>query len=275
MIIAVASGKGGTGKTLVATSLALSIGRGAQLLDCDVEEPNAYIFIKPEIEKTVKASVLIPVIDENKCDYCGKCAEVCEYHALVVAKNKVLIFPELCHSCGACALLCPRQAITEKTREIGRIEIGDRFVQGCLNVGEAMSPPLIRQVKEMIDPGRTVIIDSPPGTSCPVIAAVKGSDYCLLVTEPTPFGLNDLTLAVEMIQKLNIPFGVVINRSDIGEDKTDKYCAANRIPVLMKIPFDREIAVLYSQGISLVEGKPEYQKKFVGLFEAIGKGATQ
>lgn len=275
MIISVASGKGGTGKTLVATSLALSIGQNVQLLDCDVEEPNAAIFIKPAIEKTVKATVLVPVVDESKCDYCGKCAEVCEYHALVVAKNKVLVFPEMCHSCGACALLCPKQAISEKSREIGQIEAGSKgalqFIQGCLNVGEAMSPPLIRQVKALIDPGRTAIIDAPPGTSCPVIAAVKGSDFCLLVTEPTPFGLNDLALAVEMVRKLGLPFGVVINRSDLGDDKTEAFCAAEKIPVLMRIPFKKEIARAYSKGTPLVEVMPEYKRSFLGLYNDVAQ----
>ena len=272
-IIAVASGKGGTGKTLIATSLALSLERNVQLLDCDVEEPNAAIFIKPEIGKTAGASVLIPVVEEGKCDYCGCCAEVCEYSAIVVAKSKVLVFPAMCHSCGACSLLCPRQAITEQGREIGRIETGKkgelRFVQGRLNVGETMSPPLIRQVKELIDQERTVIIDSPPGTSCPVIAAIKGSDFCLLVTEPTPFGLNDLILAVETVRKLGIPFGVVINRSDLGDDKTDSYCAAENIEVLLKIPFKKEIAQAYSTGIPLIEVLPEYRKSFFDLFKRI------
>ncbi|MBN3033874.1 MAG: ATP-binding protein [Candidatus Saganbacteria bacterium] len=275
MIIAVASGKGGTGKTLVATSLALSLGQNVQLLDCDVEEPNAAIFIKPKIEQSMTASVPVPTVDESKCDYCGKCAEVCEYHAIVVAKNKVLIFPELCHSCGACTLLCPRQAITERERVIGRIDIGHkeglRFVQGCLNVGEAISPPLIRRVKELIDPGRTVIIDSPPGTSCPVIAAVKGCDFCLLVTEPTPFGLNDLVLAVETVRKLGIPFGVIINRADLGDNKTEEYCAAENIPVLLRIPFKKEIAEAYAKGTAAVEIMPECGPKFRGAFEAAGR----
>ena len=270
MIIAIASGKGGTGKTLVAASLALSIGNNVQLIDCDVEEPNAAIFIKPEIKKTVNASVLVPVVDKNLCDYCGKCAEICEYHAIVVVKNTILIFPELCHSCGACSLLCPRQAITEEKREIGRIETGERgdiqFVQGCLNVGEAMSPPLIKQVKALIDPGRIVIIDSPPGTSCPVIAAIKGCDFCLLVTEPTPFGLNDLVLAVETVRKLGIPFGVIINRSDLGDNKTEEYCAVENIPILMRIPFKKEIAQAYSKGLALIERLPEYKRKFKDLF---------
>lgn len=273
MIIAIASGKGGTGKTLVATSLALSFDGEGQLLDCDVEEPNAAIFIKPETEKTIKASVPVPVVDESKCDYCGRCSEVCEYNAIVVAKSKVLVFPAMCHSCGACTLLCPRGALTEQPREIGRIETGRkgglRFVQGCLNVGEAMSPPLIRQVKKLLDPGQTAIIDSPPGTSCPVITAIKGSDFCLLVTEPTPFGLNDLVLAVETVRKLKIPFGVVINRSDLGDNKTEAYCAAENIPVLLRVPFQKEIARGYSTGKPLIEILPEYKNKFRRVLEEI------
>lgn len=273
MIIAVASGKGGTGKTLVSTSLALSLGKNVQIIDCDVEEPNASLFIKPEQEKIAKAFVLVPEVDEKKCDYCGHCAKVCEYNAMVVAKNKVLIFPGLCHSCGACSVLCPRQAIVEKKREIGRIKTGIKgglfFVEGRLGVGETMSPPLIKQVKELIDPSCMVILDSPPGTACPVIAALKGSDFCLLVTEPTPFGLNDLILAVETVRKLAIPFGVIINRSDLGSDEVEKYCAAENIPVLMTIPFKKEIAEAYSKGVSLVEAFPEYVQKFKDVTQKI------
>ncbi len=273
MIISVASGKGGTGKTLIATSLALSIAKNVQLLDCDVEEPNDLFFIKPAIQKIIKASVLIPVVDESKCDFCGYCSEICEYKAIVVAKKKVLMFPAMCHSCGACAVLCPKNAIVEQEREIGEIKIGVKgdlnFIQGCLNVGETMSPPLIRRVKEFIDPSQTVIIDSPPGTSCPVIAAIKGSDFCLLVTEPTPFGLNDLILAVETVRKLQIPFGVVINRSDLGDKDTEAYCKLEKIPVLMRIPFKKEIAMAYSTGIPLVERFPEYKEKFMRVYKEI------
>lgn len=280
MIISVASGKGGTGKTTIAVNLALSL-NNAQLLDCDVEEPNAHIFLKPVIKKQEKAYIPIPQVDEDKCDGCGKCKEVCEYNALAVMppiegqKGTVLIFPHLCHGCGACSLLCPQKAIKEVNKEIGVIEIGIsggiQFVHGKLNIGEIMAPPLIRQVKKHIDPNRTVIIDAPPGTSCPVIAAVNGSDFCVLVTEPTPFGLNDLVLAVEVLKKLNIPFGVVINRSDIGDDKVDGFCRDNEIPVLMRIPFDREIAHLYSRGIPLCGARPDYREKFKGLFNMIGR----
>jgi len=278
MIISIASGKGGTGKTTVAVNLALSF-KNIQFLDCDVEEPNAHIFLKPRIGGEKKATILVPEIDEAKCTYCGKCREVCAYHAIAVLpgsdgkKGNVLVFPHLCHGCGACSLFCPQGAIKEVDKEIGVIEIGEKddmqFIHGRLNIGEAMSPPLIRQVKEYINATRTVIIDVPPGTSCPVITAVKGSDFCVLVTEPTPFGLNDLILAVEVLQKLQIPFGVVINRSDIGDGKVEDYCKKENIPILMKIPFSREIAVSYSEGIPIVEKDVSYQDKFINLYNNI------
>jgi len=275
MIISIASGKGGTGKTTVAVNLALSL-KNIQFLDCDVEEPNAHLFLKPRIKNEVKASIPVPEVDEAKCTYCGKCCQVCAYHAIAVLaenngkKGSVLIFPHLCHGCGACSLLCPQGAIKEVNKEIGVIEIGVKgdiqFVHGRLNVGEAMSPPLIRQVKSYINPTRTVIIDAPPGTSCPVITAAKGSDFCVLVTEPTPFGLNDLILAVEVLRKLKIPFGVVINRSDIGDGKVENYCKDEAISVLMKIPFSREIAVSYSEGVPIVEKDISYRDKFTNLY---------
>ncbi len=280
MIISVASGKGGTGKTTVAVNLALSLAN-VQLPDCDVEEPNAHLFLKPEMKERCSACIPIPEVDESKCNACGRCREVCAYHAIAVIppsdgdKGNVLIFPHLCHGCGACSMLCPQKAIKETNKEIGVVEMGDsgdiRFVHGMLNVGEIMAPPLIRQVRERIDPTRTVIIDAPPGTSCPVIAAVKKSDYCVLVTEPTPFGLNDLVLAVEVLKKLAIPFGVVINRSDLGDGTVEDYCRDSGIPVLLRIPFDREIAHLYSRGIPLVQEKAEYKEKFKALFTMIAE----
>jgi MinD superfamily P-loop ATPase len=280
MIVSVASGKGGTGKTTVAVSLALSIGN-AQFLDCDVEEPNAHIFLKPVIKEQKKAYIPVPEIDESKCNYCGKCAKVCVYHAIAVLpssdgkKGNTLIFPHLCHGCGACSALCPQNAIKEVNREIGVVEFGNcaklEFVHGKLNIGEAMSPPLIRQVKEHINPKKTVIIDAPPGTSCPVVTSVKGSDFCVLVTEPTPFGLNDLILAVEVLRKLKIPFGVVINRSDLGNNKTEKYCKQENVPVLIKIPFKKEIAMAYSKGEPIVKAFPEYKEEFTVLYKRIAE----
>jgi MinD superfamily P-loop ATPase len=275
MIISVASGKGGTGKTLVATSLALSLSDNykVQMLDCDVEEPNANILLNLALNQSQPVYIPIPRVDETKCTYCGKCAEVCAYNAIAVLKEKVLVFPELCHGCGACSYLCPESAITEEGREVGVVERGDsgnlELIQGKLNVGEAMAPPVIREVKRYIDPASMVIIDVPPGTSCPVIEAVKGSDFCLLVTEPTPFGLNDLTLAVEVAKDLDIPCGVVINRDGVGDDKVDRYCQEQGIPVLLKIPLDRRIASLYSQGISLVDGMPRWREDFLRLFQDV------
>lgn len=278
MIISVASGKGGTGKTTIAVSLALSIDN-AQFLDCDVEEPNAHIFLKPQIKEQKKAYIPVPEIDKLKCSYCGRCAEVCAYNAIAVIKgegekkNVAMVFEHLCHGCGACVELCPEKAIKEVKKEIGIVELGKSgevdFVHGKLNIGEAISPPLIRQVKKEIDANKTVIIDSPPGTSCPVVNSIKGSDFCILVTEPTPFGLNDLILAVEVLRKLKIPFGVVINRADLGNNKTEEYCLKENIPILMKIPFKKEIAMAYSKGEPLVEIFSEYKEKFIVLYNRI------
>ena len=274
MVISIASGKGGTGKTTIAVNLALSI-PNAQLLDCDVEEPNSHIFIKPEINGTISVPIPVPKIDKTKCNYCGRCKEVCEYNAIAVLKDSVLVFSELCHGCGACSYLCPQGAIKEVNRQIGIVEIGTKedlqFGHGRLNIGEAMSPPLIRALKEYSNPAKTVIIDAPPGTSCPVIASIKESDFCILVTEPTPFGLNDLVLAVEVVRKLEIPFGVVINRSDLGNEKTDEYCANENIPILMRIPFKKEIASIYSKGETVVGSFPEYRQQFCNLFEMVKK----
>ncbi len=270
MIISVASGKGGTGKTTVATSLARSLEK-VQFLDCDVEEPNAHIFLKPHIDQKKPVGIPVPEVDKDRCTYCGKCAEVCEFNAIVVIKEKVLIFPEMCHGCGGCTYICPENAIKEIDRTIGVIERGTSgtidFAHGILNVGEPMAPPLIREVKRLINhPGNT-IIDASPGTSCPVVGAVQGSDFCLLVTEPTPFGLNDLKLAVGMLKKLSIPYGVIINSADLGDAEVENYCRAENIPILMTIPWDRRIAEAYSRGISLVEAFPEYKEKFSHLFE--------
>jgi MinD superfamily P-loop ATPase len=273
MIISIASGKGGTGKTTVATNLAFALGQGVQLLDCDVEEPNAHLFIQPEIEKRETISTPVPVVDEEKCTLCGKCGEICQFKAIVVIGNTVLPFHELCHSCGGCMEVCPADAIREEGRELGIIEVGHRngleFVHGKLRVGEAMSPPLIREVRHFIQDGKITIIDAPPGTSCPVIAAMKDTDFVLLVTEPTPFGLYDLQLAVGAVRILGIPCGLVINRSDMGDDKVRAYAESEDLPILMEIPFDRRIAEAYSRGELLAETMPEWKEKFLELYEKI------
>jgi len=280
VIIAVASGKGGTGKTLVATSLALSLQnrKPVQFLDCDVEEPDAHILLQPLLSHRQVVSIPIPQVDEEKCTYCGKCAEVCAYNAIAVFPKHVLIFPELCHGCGACSYLCPEDALSEISKEMGVVEIGQskgiEFIHGKLTVGEAMAPPVIREVKKHINRERLAIIDVSPGTSCPVVEAVRGSDFCLLVTEPTPFGLNDLALAVDMLNKLVIPSGVVINRDGAGDSKVEEYCHEKGIPILMRIPLNIEIAQLYSKGITLVEGMPQWQEAFIKLYDDIEQIAS-
>lgn len=275
MIISIASGKGGTGKTMIATSLTLALKEkySVELLDCDVEEPNDSIFIKPDINRLNPVTIPVPEIDEERCTYCGKCAEVCAYNAIAVIQGNVLVFPELCHGCGACSYLCREDAINEKGKEIGVIERGNSdgvvFVQGKLSIGQPMAPPIIREVKKLSGGQEITIIDASPGTSCPVVEAIKDSDFCLLVTEPTPFGLNDLRLAVETVRKIDLPFGVLLNRVGTGDNKTQEYCQEENIPILMTIPLDKGIAGMYSRGITLVEGMPEYRERFLLLFQAI------
>ncbi len=274
-----ASGKGGTGKTTVAVNLALALrpDHPVQFLDCDVEEPNAHFFLKPRIEESREVFTPIPEIDDSLCTYCGKCAEVCAYNALAVVKGAVLVFSELCHGCGACRLLCPEKAIREVGKRIGVIESGRagdiRFVHGRLDIGQAISPPLIRALKKNMDPSRTVVIDAPPGTSCPVIESLKHSEFCLLVTEPTPFGRHDLELAAGAAKEMKIPCGVVINRASLGDGDGEvrDFCAREELPVLMTIPFDRKIAEAYSRGQTILEAFPAYREKFLELFEKIGK----
>jgi len=343
MIITVASGKGGTGKTTVAVSLALSITADGQdladqdltdkrsvnpahplFLDCDVEEPNAALFLRPTIEERREVGQMIPEVDLEKCTYCGRCAEVCQYHAIAVVGEKVLVFPELCHGCGSCSLNCPTGAIHEVLDVIGTVERGwaglppvagsppsypphggggkgrIEFAQGTMNVGEPMAVPIIRQLKQWVIPpdastgpvlpvpsvvegseveglggtpgDRPVILDASPGTACPVVESMRGADFVLMVTEPTPFGLHDLRLAVEVARdELGLPVGVVINRDGVGDQGVDEYCTAESIPILMRIPLDRRIAEAYSDGGTLVEALPEYREQFQNLYAAVGR----
>ncbi|NLI70181.1 MAG: P-loop NTPase [Firmicutes bacterium] len=273
MIIAIASGKGGTGKTTVAVNLALVLAGETELkfLDCDVEEPNAHLFLRPELKDSEPVSIPVPRVDLERCNYCGTCAEVCAFNAIMVGKETVLVFEELCHGCGGCAYFCPEKAIEEVDRPIGVLESGVAgeiaFVHGRLNPGEALSPPLIKAVKEKADPEILTIVDAAPGASCPVVEAIQGSDYCLLVTEPTPFGLNDLAIAVELLQKLNLPGGVVINRTfgDESEKKIESYCSQNGVPILLKMPWDKELASLYARGEPVVTHLPAWRDIFVDL----------
>ena len=278
MIIAVASGKGGTGKTSVAVNMALSI-EDVQLLDCDVEEPNAHLLLHPEISRTEPVYTLIPVVDEELCDYCGKCGDFCQYNAIFVGSEKVLVFQELCHSCGGCTIVCPRKAIREEKHRIGTVKYGStsdlEIVYGELNVGEPMAVPLIREVKNKIQNGKTVILDSPPGTSCPVIETVKGSDFCILVTEPTPFGLHDLKITVQVLKDMGIPYGVVVNRAGLGDKEVYEYCKENGIPILLEIPYLRGIAELYSRGAPFSLTMPEWKGRFQILFDEVRKLASK
>jgi MinD superfamily P-loop ATPase len=273
MIISVASGKGGTGKTTVATNMVSALGRGVRLLDCDVEEPNAHLFLNPVLGQAEEVTTFIPEIDDDLCTGCKKCAEICRFRALAVVAGKVLVFPELCHSCGGCMEVCEEGAVLDGSRILGTVESGVagnvQFSHGRLRVGEAMSPPLIQKVRSINENNGITIIDAPPGTSCPVIAATKGADFVLMVTEPTPFGLHDLKLGVEAVKTLGIPCGLVINRSDIGDEGVREYAAKEDIPVLLEIPFDRKIAEAYSVGKLIIEVLPEWADKFRDLYNRI------
>jgi MinD superfamily P-loop ATPase len=275
VIIAVASGKGGTGKTTVATSLALSLASDTPVLflDCDVEGPNAHLMLKPAFTHREDAFLLVPAVDEALCDHCGICAEVCQYQALAVTGQRVLVFPEMCHGCGSCTLNCPSRAIREVPHVLGMLESGKtpagiRFARGILTVGEVLAVPVIRQLITSFSAqaDETVIIDAPPGTSCPVVEAVRGADYVILVTEPTPFGLHDLKLAYELTCELGLPAGGIINRDGIGDQEVDDFCTHVGLPVLLRIPMERAIAAGIAQGLPLVALRPEYNALFKELF---------
>lgn len=282
MKIAVASGKGGTGKTTVATNLAYVASHTSQsvaYVDCDVEEPNGHIFLKPEFDNTIPVFTLVPKVDSNKCISCGKCGEICNSSAIVLAGKTTLVFADLCNGCGGCSLVCPTYAITEVKHQVGKVQAGSAksiaFVHGYLDIGQTASPPVISAVKNTIPVTDITIIDAPPGTSCPVIESIRGCDFLLLVTEPTPFGLNDLKLAVAMARVLKLSFAVVINRQGIGDRKTHIYCQNNNIPILAEIPDDRKIAQVYSRGELVCEILPEYKSTFEALLKELCKRTRQ
>lgn len=273
MIISIASGKGGTGKTTVAASLASVISESVYI-DCDVEEPNGHLLLSPEFISEESAKKLLPQINQDKCTFCGKCVEVCEFNALINLKFEIVLFDEMCHGCGACIYFCPSKVITERVKEIGVVRVGitnDKilFADGLLNIGEVAAAPLIKEVKKKIIIGKINILDSPPGTSCSMVETVKDSDFCILVTESTPFGLNDLKLAIEVLKTINVPFGVVINKYDPSFEEMEIFLGEISIEVLLKIPFDRRYAESYSEGTLPLNKYPELKKDFIALQKRI------
>lgn len=280
MNIAIASGKGGTGKTTVAVNLAYFLstsGQSVQYLDCDVEEPNGHLFLKPSMSYRAPAIVMVPRIIEEKCTFCGECSAKCQYNALVSLPNiPPLVFPGLCHGCGLCIHVCSKEAIREDNRKIGQVEQGKGlsgigFVHGILDVGEAMAVPLIKHVKECGKDGQVLIIDAPPGTACPLVATIGDADFVVMVTEPTPFGLHDLSIAVAVAEKLEVPLGLVINRERKQFLPLETYIRNHGMEVLARIPEDRRIAECYSRGEIIIEALPEYRPIFRDLAINIGK----
>ena len=284
MKIAIASGKGGTGKTTVAANLAVYLseqGLSIAAADCDVEEPNLHLFLKPEFDSEEVAVVPVPEVDTEACtgDACGICVKQCRFKALILMAGEMMVFPELCHGCGLCTLACPEKAITEGAREIGVVRVGRSgnipYVDGLLRIGEAMAPPLIGETKSHLPGVDVEIIDCPPGTSCPVIKALDGVDFAVLVTEPTPFGLHDLDLAVQTLQQLGIPFGVVINRDGMGDDRVHKYLAKGGITLLGTIPHSLEAAQSYSRN-ELHVGKLEgFSGHYARIWDSIQRALRE
>jgi len=273
MKIAVASGKGGTGKTTVSVSLALASSGPVTFVDCDVEEPNAHIFLKPEISGSEKFYLTVPRVIEDRCTYCGKCRDICQFNAITVFGHTIMAFPDMCHSCGGCFLVCEEKALAEARREIGTVEWGTsghiKIFQASLRVGEAMASPLIKVVKKKAEERGLVIFDAPPGTSCPVINTVRDADYVLLVTEPTPFGLHDLKLAAAVMKELALPFGVILNKSGIGFDKVNRWCEENAVPLHMEIPFDKNLASAYARGIPVIDAVDGLKERFENLLKEL------
>lgn len=275
MRIAIASGKGGTGKTFVTVNLARSLSQPVTVLDCDVEEPNSNLFFNGELVSEQRCSILIPKLDERFCDGCAICSDVCEFNAIAMIAKKPLVFEDLCHACGACTTLCPQGALVEVPHEIGTITVRQsgpvRLLEGLLDVGVALAVPLIRKVKALgfEQEGAQVLLDAPPGTSCPMVWTVGDCDAVVLVAEPTAFGLHDLRLAVETVLEVGIPFGVVVNKEGIGDDRVERYCAEHSIPLLAKVPFDPAVAHAYARGAMVVDTLSEYREVFTNLWTAV------
>ena len=278
MIVAIASGKGGTGKTSVAVNLARMLDTPVQLLDCDVEEPNAHLFLAGTPTGEESINIAVPEFDPNQCDACDKCVEFCQFNALASVGKTPLLFPELCHGCGGCMLVCPQEAIREKDYRIGVVKTARTgaitLKSGCLDVGVSLASTLVHALKERMEDGITTLLDAPPGTACQAVATLRGSDFVVLVTEPTPFGLHDLTLAVDTVRALGLHFGVVINRVGVGDDRVHRYCAREGIPILLEIPDDRRVAEAYSRGELIVDALPDYREHFVRLWQAIESHAA-
>ncbi len=283
MRIAIASGKGGTGKSTVASNVALALARAGSrvtLADCDVEEPNLGLFLPGGDRGIEEVTVSVPVIDRSRCDYCGKCADFCKFNAISVFPGTALTFPGLCHSCGGCLLVCPRNAIKEVPRRVGVVKTsmpveGVELVTGVLDEGEHSSVPVIRSVKNKLPDHGVSIIDCSPGTSCNMVAAVNGCDYCILVTEPTPFGLHDLALATEVLEEMEVPYGVVVNKFTGDNTLIEDYCAGHGIKILEKIPYDDEIARAYSRGITAVAAVPGLVPLFKSIYDKAINGVEQ